>query len=154
MRRGARRGVAALEFGLLAPVLVTLFCAILEYSFQELTAATLDMGMREASRFGATGALKPDWLTGTPPATREEAIRRVVLHYGSPVLKSEGLVISTTLLSNAGRNTAGGSGDLVLYRLDYTQPFLTPLAVLVTGRRATAHHRSTTVIRNEPFPTS
>lgn len=164
MIRGARRhgrGVIAIEFALTGPVLMMLAMTVLEGAWQALTAATLDVGAREASRFGATGATAPDWLPPPAPATREEAVRRVVLYYGPYVLSQDRLSVtvaaygSTAALGtpDAARAGAGGAGETVLYDLAYEQPFLTPLPALVLGR-GSLEHRSRMIVRNEPFPPS
>ena len=74
-RSGARgrRGVILVEFALVGPLLMLLAMTILEGAWQALTAATLDIGAREASRFGATGAAAPEWL---PTAQKRSGWRR------------------------------------------------------------------------------
>ena len=160
-RRGARcrRGVILVEFALVGPLLMLLAMTILEGAWQALTAATLDIGAREASRFGATGAAAPDWLPPPAPATREEAVRRVVLYYGPVVLHQDRLSVSVAAYATAGalaapgdaRAGAGGAGETVLYELAYQQPFLSPLPALMFGRNS-LEHRSRMIVRNEPFP--
>jgi hypothetical protein len=157
-RRRARRGTVLLELGLVGPVLAVLMLTVLEGAWQALTAATLDIGAREASRFGATGAAFPDWLPPPAPATREEAIRRVVLHFGPTVLQQDRLMLVLEAYAGpAGLATprdavfsAGEAGQTVVYALTYDQPLLTPLAPLLLGRSALTH-TSRMVVRNEPF---
>lgn len=161
-RRGQRRrGSIVLEFALTGPMLFALMMTVLEGAWQALTAATLDIGAREASRFGATGAAAPEWLPPPAPATREEAIRRVVLHFGPYVLHQERLSVTIAAYAapgslgapGAAQAGAGGAGETVLYDLAYEQPFLTPLPALLVGRAA-IEHRSRMIVRNEPFPPS
>lgn len=161
-RRGWRAGSAALEFGLVAPVLVLVLLGLPEIAIQTLTAATLDMGVREASRFGAIGSTAPDWLPGAAPTSRVDAIRRVVLYYGGGLMRTERLTVSLsvegvvstatsatkTVLNGTLPDPAGGSGELVAYDVTYTQPML-PFTQMITGRTEIVH-RSTTVVRNEP----
>ena len=147
MRR--RRGSILIEFALIGPMLLALMMTVVEGAWQALTAATLDIGAREASRFGATGAAAPDWLPPPVPATREEAIRRVVLWFGPHVLHQERLTLRVTVA--AGQPGAGGAGETVLYELAYEQPFLSPLPALLLGRTS-LEHSSRMIVRNEPFP--
>lgn len=154
-----RRGTVLLEFALVGPMLFALMMTILEGAWQALTAATLDIGAREASRFGATGQAMPDWLPPPAPTTREEAVRRVVLHFGPYVLQQDRLSVTLqsfadpTAMTAPGASGAGGAGETVLYDLVYEQPFLSPFPVLLLGR-SSIEHRSRMIVRNEPFPPS
>ncbi|MBR0680586.1 pilus assembly protein [Roseomonas eburnea] len=157
--RRCRRGAIVLEFALTGPMLLALMMTVLEGAWQALTAATLDVGAREASRFGATGAAAPDWLPPPAPATREEAVRRIVLHYGPHVLHQDRLSITVAAYAGpaalgtpgAAQAGAGEAGQTVLYDLSYQQPFLTPVPALMLGR-SSLEHRSRMIVRNEPFP--
>jgi len=160
-RPTARRGSIILEFALTAPVLMALMMTVLEGAWQALTAATLDIGAREASRFGSTGALAPDWLPPPAPTTREDAVRRVVLWFGPHVLNADHLTLRVTAYAGPaalasptpGQAGAGAAGETVLYELTYQQPFLSPLPALLLGRTS-LDHTSRMIVRNEPFPAS
>lgn len=159
MRR--RRGAILIEFALTGPMLFALMMTVMEGAWQALTAATLDIGAREASRFGATGAAAPDWLPPPAPATREDAVRRVVLFFGPYVLRADRLSVAIASYGTAGalatpeagRPGAGGAGETVLYELSYRQPFLTPFPALLLGQPE-IDHRTRMIVRNEPFPAS
>lgn len=161
MRRGGRRGTVLLEFALTGPLLFALTMTVLEGAWQALTSATLDIGAREASRFGATGATAPAWLPPPAPTSREEAIRRIVLHFGPYVFDQDRLTVRVTAYAGPsalsqptpGTAGAGAAGETVLYELSYDQPFLTPFPQLLLGR-SVIEHRSRMIVRNEPFPTS
>lgn len=156
-----RRGSIVLEFTLLAPVLMGLMMTVMEGAWQALTAATLDIGAREASRFGATGEAAPSWLPPPAPATREEAVRRVVLWFGPHVLSPDHLSLRVTAYDGpaamttpaSGQSGAGAAVQTVLYELTYQQPFLSPFPALVLGRNS-LDHTSRMIVRNEPFPAS
>ncbi|BDG72044.1 TadE/TadG family type IV pilus assembly protein [Roseomonas fluvialis] len=160
-RRGTlgRHGAVLLEFALTGPMLFALMMTVLEGAWQALTAATLDIGAREASRFGATGQAMPDWLPPPAPTTREEAVRRVVLHFGPYVLQQDRLSVTVQVFADAAalsapgsaRAGAGGASETVMYDLSYQQPFLSPFPMLVLGRTS-LEHRSRMIVRNEPFP--
>lgn len=156
-----RRGSIILEFALTAPVLMALTMTVLEGAWQALTAATLDIGAREASRFGATGAAAPDWLPPPAPASREDAVRRIVLWFGPHVLHQDRLSLRVRSYAapgglgtpNGGTAGAGAAGETALYELTYRQPFLSPFPALLLGRDA-LDHSSRMIVRNEPFPAS
>lgn len=67
----AREGIAALEFALAFPVVLTLMIGMLELSMVLFVSSLLEGGLRDASRFG---------ITGSVPAgvTREQAIIDIV----------------------------------------------------------------------------
>lgn len=73
LRRLARRreGVAALEFALAFPIVLTAVMGIMEFAMILFVSSLLEGGLRDASRFGITGAL-PDGMT------REEMIVSIV----------------------------------------------------------------------------
>jgi len=156
-----RRGSILVEFALTGPLLFALMMTVLEGAWQALTAATLDIGAREASRFGATGAAAPDWLPPPAPTSREEAVRRIVLHFGPYLLHADRLNVNVQSFGGAGalaagqRSTpgAGAAGETVVYELAYDQPFLSPFPAMVLGR-SVIEHRSRMIVRNEPFPAS
>lgn len=156
-----RRGSIILEFALTAPLLMGLMMTVLEGGWQALTAATLDIGAREASRFGSTGAAAPDWLPPPAPTSREEAVRRVVLWFGPHVLNQDRLSVRVTAYAGPaamgsptpGQSGAGAAGETVLYELTYQQPFLSPFPALLLGRTS-LDHTSRMIVRNEPFPAS
>jgi len=66
-----RRGVTALEFGLVAPVFALAVGALIDLTMMMFVSALLEGGVREAARFG---------ITGFAPAgiSRETRIRQIV----------------------------------------------------------------------------
>nr|WP_282572041.1 TadE/TadG family type IV pilus assembly protein [Roseomonas acroporae] len=149
------------EFGLVAPILLMLLLGLIEGGWQMLTAVALDFGARQASRFGALGTASPDWLPGPAPASREAALRQIVLYYGQGVLDPARLTVSLAAYADAGAlrtgtgavtGSAGGAAAMVTYQFDYTQPafILAPLSRSLWGRSFFVH-RAHTVVRNEPF---
>ena len=66
-----RRGSAAVEFALMAPVLILTITGIMEVSMVLAVSSLMEGGLRDAARFGITGY--------TPPGvTREEQIRNII----------------------------------------------------------------------------
>jgi Flp pilus assembly protein TadG len=155
-----RSGVAAVEFAIVAMALFTFILVLIETGMQLLTQAVLDYGVREASRFGVTGAAYPPSLSANPPKSREDAITALILYYGGGFINQGRLAVTLTVYPSfsavgqgGGTAGAGGPGAVVQYQATYTQPFLTSLAASIVGTPS-LQHSSTTVVQNEPFPTN
>jgi Flp pilus assembly protein TadG len=56
--------------------------------------------------------------------------------------------------SDMGAAGAGGPGDVVVYRLGYDWPLLTPLLAGVMGENGTIRLGASVVVRNEPYDSS
>ena len=69
---GDRQGTSALEFALVSPIVILLIVGTMEFAMIGFRTTILEGGLREAARFGTTGATMP----GT--ADREEAIINIV----------------------------------------------------------------------------
>lgn len=67
-----RRGTSALEFALVVPIVIFMIVGTMEFAMIGFRTTILEGGLREAARFGTTGAS----MTGT--ANREEAIIKIV----------------------------------------------------------------------------
>jgi len=155
-----RRGMTATEFGLIGSAAVLLFIAILEATLQLATGAALDWAALRASRFGMTGGTTVRGTTGADnvPACRSAIIPWLVTYRTAGFLNQSDLSVTTTVYSSlsTGRGGTGGTagagagGAIIGYQLDYTRPFVTPLAALVAGRSSIIH-RATLLIKNEPF---
>ncbi|MFP4127048.1 MAG: TadE/TadG family type IV pilus assembly protein [Alphaproteobacteria bacterium] len=72
-----RRGVSAIEFALVGPVVLLLIAAVVEASLLWSGATALDSGSRAAARYGLTGAVRPD-------ETRTDVVRRLVTEQVCP----------------------------------------------------------------------
>ena len=174
------RGVTAVEFALIAPVLILLTLGTIDVGYTLTVQRLLEASAREASRFGVTGR-DPDDLTRT--ATIRRIVERTLI--GSDVAGRLAIdVRAYTSFDNVGRPepfqdendngrrdpgetftdvngdgtwnpdmgvpTAGGAGDVVVYTLSYAQPVLVPFMAKFYGD-ATITHRARAVVRNEPF---
>lgn len=166
-RRLGRRGAAAAEFALVSiPFFITIM-VLMEVCWQLLTGASLDHAALKASRFGATGSSQiPAWQRGSTPAnelpgSRVAAIIWLVSHSTGGLIKldSSRLTVATASYSSLGTITgtgaenAGGGGAIVAYTITYQQPFLTGgVAATFWGGNGVTH-RTTIVVKNEPFET-
>lgn len=158
----SRRGTTTVEFAIIGGGLITAVVAILEVAIQLATVAALEWTTLRASRFAITGGTTvrgaPTSGPAAPPGCRSAMIPWLVTHSTSGFLKTANLTVNTEVFSDIGAGVArtggttgaGGGGAIVGYALSYRQPFMTPLPVLVTGRTELTH-RTTLVIKNEPF---
>jgi Flp pilus assembly pilin Flp len=69
-----RSGATVVEFAIISVALLSFIAFLVEGSFQLLTGAMLQYGLREATRFGITGQAYPPGMSANPPASREAAI--------------------------------------------------------------------------------
>jgi hypothetical protein len=174
------RAVTAVEFAMIAPVLVLLTLGTIDVGYTLTVKRLLEASAREASRFGITGSVPAD-------RTREAQIRAIVERTLIAPEAGERLAIAVRAYksfdnvgqpepfddtnangvrdageaytdvngngrwdSDMGVPAAGGSGDVVVYTLTYPQPVLVPFMERIYGAD-TITHRARAVVRNEPF---
>ncbi len=185
--RGLRRlwrdskGVTALEFGFVLPVLVLIVLGSMEFSMITFANALLEGGLREASRFGTTGAVPNG-------KTREEHIVDIMNQKGSGVLKLTTLNVDVKTYPNfskigmpepytdengngsydsgesftdvncngnwdadMGVAGAGAGGEVVLYQVNYDLPMITGFLNGFIGNNGTFPLAASVAVRNEPF---
>ena len=160
MTRSRRAGAATLEFAIVGTVFVSLLALALDAGWQIVIEAALGAGGRAAARFGSTGTTAPAGMTPAP-TTRTDSILQLVIQNSGGLLQASRLVIAETsygsfaaLASNTGGTTGpGNAGQVVRYSFTYTQPYLTPMAMAITGAQQMVHNVMVTVV-NEPFPSS
>jgi len=177
-----RRGASALEFALLAPVLLLLLVGIVEYALVLFVQFSLDHAVGEAARFGITGRTLPG-------QDRMEAVRAVLRARLPALLEAEAVTIDTlvypdfdsigrpepfvdrngngthdagepfTDLNGNGRwdedmgvPGAGGPDDVVLYRARTRWRLISPLGPLLAPPDGVLELESSVAVRNEPFP--
>ena len=71
------RGVAAIEFAIVAPIVILLIMTLFEMGFLLTGGVFLEAGARAAGRFGITGAARPD-------ESRETTIRTIITSHVCP----------------------------------------------------------------------
>jgi Flp pilus assembly protein TadG len=160
-----RSGATIEEFAIISLALISLVVFLIEGSFQLLTAAMLQYGLREATRFGITGQAYPPGMAASPPASREAAISQIIATSALGLINPSYLSVTLTSYSGfttagvAGQGTAGagGSGAVVKYQVSYRQPWLLNGAgyfpVTATGLSGITYSLST-VVQNEAFPSN
>lgn len=153
--RLGRAGMTSPEFAVAATGFLTMLLLTMEVCYGLAVGAALDHGARVASRFGSTGATS---LASIPNSTRMSAMQSLVVQGASPLLTASNLQITESSYANfasAAAKTGAASGpgltaQVVRYTLTYAQPYLTPIAVVLTGSK-TLIHTSAVVVLNEPY---
>lgn len=170
-----------MEFVFVAPVLVTLIIASMEFGTIMLTSTLMEASLREAARFGITGQQVQN-------STRLEEIIRIidertlglvdmdqanveVLVYPSfsDIGRGEDYVdgnangvydLGETFTDenangvwdvDVGAAGSGESGDIVVYRLRYDWQVMTPMATHFIGTDGSIGLNASIVVRNEPW---
>lgn len=177
-----RRGAAAVEFALGAPLLIMVAVGLMEICSVLFASSLLEGGLREAARAGSTGY-------ASESMTREEYIISIVeentiglidlsagdlsykvyesFSYASDPREpwadsdGDGMYDSGETYTDVNGNGAwdpdmgvaglGGTGDIVLYTIDYDWQLLTGFLSHLIGEGGTIPLRASTIVRNEPF---
>ncbi len=180
--RTDRRGSAAVDFAILAPVLVLLLIGILEIASLLLTQSLLQTAVGDAARSGIVGA-------GSAGLSREEVVRRAAERLGGSLIRADRLHLETLVYpsfsdigrpepftdvngngrhdpgepftdvngngrwdADMGRAGLGGPNDVVLYRVRYDWEPMTPLFRAVLPDGGRLVLTAAHAVRNEPFP--
>ena len=183
LRRLRRRneGSTLLEFAFVAPVLILLLFGGMEVGMIFFADSLLEGGLREASRFGLTGAPPPS-------GTREDHIVEVVNSNGAGVVQIDETNVTTLVYPNftsigepepytdtngngvhdvgepftdincnsqwdpdMGKSGLGHGGEVVLYSINYELPLMTGLLAPLLGQDGKFPLTASVVVRNEPF---
>ncbi|MDP6389516.1 MAG: pilus assembly protein [Alphaproteobacteria bacterium] len=84
-------GAAALEYAMVAPVFILALVGMMELGLMTFANVLLEGGLREASRYGATGFALPD---GT---SRADRIRQIVIENGAGLVVDEHVTITALI---------------------------------------------------------
>jgi Flp pilus assembly protein TadG len=157
-------GVTAIEFALIAPLLIILTMGIIEFSLIMLSSAIIENASSAAARIGMTGNVYDK-------ATREEKIISEILANSNGLLSSNNLNVNISRFSNyvslSNQSTSqidltGTSGDFgvgnepLLYEIEYEWKLITPLAFLINMPFSeddphVVKLRSSVLVKNERF---
>lgn len=157
-----RKGVTAIEFALIAPILFLLTFGIIEYSLVMFTSSAIESATHIGSRLGKTGYVDPAAPTpGPAPITRENYIRQLIrarvgrlINYSNLIIESK--VYPTLPAANGSpgdpTGSLGGGGQVVEYTVRYKWPILTPIMKQFLGDQdGNFNIVSTMLVRNEEF---
>jgi hypothetical protein len=96
----SRSGAAAVEFAVAAPVMITMITGAIELSYFALARTMLEDSVRQAARFGITGA------SGTSGVSRADALSAVISEQMDPLIDE-----STTTVTYVSYPTMAGVGQ-------------------------------------------
>ena len=166
--RKSQEGATAIEFAIVGPVLFFIVFGIIEFSIIMFVSSALETATNISARFGVTGSGYTDFPgdyndddgDGLPDdATREGFIRSEVEQRTFGLLDPTQIVIESqayNTLSEVDRDeepenlNAGSGGQVVLYKVSYEWPILTPLVNWVFEDGA-MNLSSSVVVVNEGF---
>jgi len=179
---GNQAGTAIIEFAFAAPVMIVLMVGSIEFGMVMFTDTVMEGAIRDASRYGITGqgATEAARLTRIRELISKNTLGLVdmstvkidVLVYPAfaAIGKPEGFVDANgnstydageTFTDTNGNGAwdadsgvpgTGTSGDIVLYRIHYDWPFLTPIMAPIVGGN-TLSLTASLAVRNEPKET-
>ena len=159
-----QEGNTALEFASIARVLFLLVFGIIEFSLIMFASSVLESATNISARLGRTGneytELANDYNQGG--LSRDEFLRQEVRERTFGLLDPSQVVIESRIYANIEDVDAsdpanpaagfGGSSDVVLYKVRYDWPLLTPLLGSIIGNDAGKYELSSSVIvRNEAY---
>jgi Flp pilus assembly pilin Flp len=177
-------GSTAVEFALVVTPLSVLMVGIIEFGMILFTGILMESGLRDASRFGITGfeeagtsrmeqivQIVSDHTLGLVDMSSANFEVLVYPNYGD-IGRGEEFVDGNgnstydagetftdengngSWDSDVGTAGAGDSGDIVVYRIEYDWPLLTPFAGTFIGSDGTFPVRASIAVRNEPWESS
>lgn len=177
----AREGVTAIEFAIVAPVLLLMLFGIIEFSLIMLASSMLESSTTISSRTGKTGFNQPG-------VTREDTIIQSVKTHAGDFINTDHLTLTSKSYSqfnqigqpepwndanhngvaDAGEYTDingngqwdadmgqagyGGAEDIVVYTVQYPWPIITPIMREIMGdTNGNFIITARAVVRNEPY---
>jgi len=178
-----RQGAISIEFAFSILPLAMLMVAIMEFGMIQFTSVLMESGLRDAARYGITGYAEEDEnrIEHIVEIISERTLGLVdlsaadlhILVYPSfgEIESGEDFVDGngngvydngetfTDANGNGvwdddiGSEGAGDSGDIVVYRIEYDWPLMTPFASTFIGTDGTFPIRASLAVRNEPWDT-
>lgn len=182
--RKCERGVTAIEFAFVSPVLIYFIIGILEFSMIFLATNVLENAVGNAARLGKTGYV-------TSGESREQTMKdEIAARVGGFINPNDITVTSTTYDSfdkvgqaepfidsngngvydygetytdvngngthddDMGQNSQGNAGQVVVYRIDYPWHLMTPLLGNFLGDNGVFTISTRIVVKNEPYSDS
>lgn len=157
MMARCQRGATSVEFAIIGLVFMSLLMLALDVGWQLVINSALGVGARAAARFGTTGVTVASGIAPAPTSRTNSIFDLVILNSGS-LLQAQRLQIAETSYANfaavgggGGAAGPGSAGQVVQYTFTYTQPYLTPITMTITGASQVVHTLQL-VVQNEPFP--
>ncbi len=174
-----RSGTAIIEFAFAAPVMILLVVGSIEFGMVMFTSTLMEGAIRDASRYGITGQEPTEaarlarilelvgentlGLVDMSTARIDVLVYPAFADIGKPESFTDGngngaFDAGETFTDTNGNGVwdadsgapgPGGSGDIVLYRINYDWPFITPFFASILGNE-TLSLTASLAVRNEP----
>ena len=150
-------GGAAIEFGLIAPMLIALMIATIQVGYLGMMSNNLDTAVTVAARKIRTGAAPADvaGFTDAICATMVDSADLCRSRLRIAVQKAANFAGASALADAepTGQYDAGDAGDIILVRATYRAPLMAPLYTGGFQRVGTneALLDARTAFRNEPY---
>ena len=169
MRADADKGMAAIEFAMVAPVFFVIFMGIIEASLMFFSQSVLQNSVTDAGRLIRTGQVQAGGMTKDQFKAQicgeisallscDTALQIDVESFSSygGVSYSSPLNADNTLNTGLNNYSTGGPCDVVLVRAFYTWTVYTPGLTWFLVNMAGGQHllSSAMAFRNEPYTTS
>lgn len=139
-------GLSTLELALALPMLMVLFCGLIEVGYMYFASATVDKAAQAGARVAVTGE-------GYDDGTRMDLIRDRIVRATSAFAGKGTLGMEINNLPNGSAaaitSGAGGPCDIVEVNVEYTYAPITPIAGPIFGSAITVH--GTDRMINEPW---
>ena len=179
--RREEKGSSLVEFAAAAPVLILMMVGIIEFGMIMFVSTLVESGLRDAARFGITGAepagetrlerilaIIEDRTIGLVDMADAKIEVKIYPTFGD-VGRGEEFVDGNdngqydagetytdengngAYDSDVGEDGPGEAGSIVAYRLEYGWPLRTPIAGHVFGTDGKFTLKSSIAVRNEPY---
>lgn len=180
-----REGAAAVEFAFVAPILLLTVVGIMEVAMVLIVSSLIEGGLRDAARFGITGFVPqgmtreeqitsiigdatiglvkmsdidiqtlvyPSFAQVGQPEPYTDTNGNGAYDAGEPYTDING---NGQWDADMGAAGVGGPGDIVLYKVKYDLPMMTPLlSTVLGGPDGNVQLSASIAVRNEPYPSS
>lgn len=176
-----RKGVVSIEFALVASLIATMMIGIMEMGAMSLATTLMEGALRDASRYGITGQVpsQSDRLNAIKEIIADRTAGLIdmskakidILSYdsfgkigqGEPYVDGDGngeFTPGETFVdengngiydSDVGKTSAGGATQVVLYRIRYDWPLMTPVLKSFVGKDGFVPLEASIAVRNEPW---
>jgi Flp pilus assembly protein TadG len=174
-------GVTAVEFAMVAPVLILLVTGIIEFGLIFAADIVLKNATYDASRTGRTGFI-------TEESTQDGTVQKIVRQEAGILMDADKISIKSSAYSgfdtlqkpepfidknkngvrddgenftdvngngvydlDQGRTGYGGTSEVVLYTVTYPWRLFTPLIGKIIGTDGVLTLRATAIVQNEPY---
>lgn len=146
-------GASAVEFAIVAPVLLLLIFGIIEFGLIMFVSSVVEGATANAARLAKTGAERSEAGTPAERASEDSArIRAIILERGGGLIDNNNLTVTITPMQGGAPGTVGESGEMVVYETIYNWELFTPLmANIIAPSDGVFPVKAMSFVVNEPY---